>query len=101
MSDTTDVALDGDPQWAHALGPMQFLPNTWRLWGLRANNDGHAPDPQNIADAALAAGSYLCASGGDLSVPSNWWRAVFVYNNSVSYGRQVYSAADAYAVATH
>jgi membrane-bound lytic murein transglycosylase B len=79
---------------------MQFLPSTWQEYGLRASNDGKAPDPQNIADAALTAGHYLCASGGDLSVPKNWWSALYTYNNSGVYGAQVFSGADAYARAT-
>ncbi len=100
IPDTDHGALDGDTQWDHALGPMQFLPSTWHTWGLRAANDGKAPDPQNIADAALTAGNYLCESGGDLGVPGNWWKAVYVYNNSQFYGVQVYSAAQAYSDAT-
>jgi hypothetical protein len=99
IADTDHGALDGDTQWDHALGPMQFLPSTWHTWGLRASGDGKTPDPQNIADAALTAGNYLCNSG-DLTVPGNWWKAVFVYNNSQFYGVQVYSAAQAYSDAT-
>jgi hypothetical protein len=100
VPDTDHGLLDGDPIWDHALGPMQFLPQTWQQWGLRAGGDGQAPDPQNINDAALTAANYLCGTGGDLSQPANWWSAVFVYNNSTSYGQQVFSAADAYARAT-
>jgi hypothetical protein len=100
IPDTDHGALDGDPQWDHALGPMQFLPSTWLKWGLRASNDGKAPDPQNIADAALTAGDYLCKSVGDMTVPGNWWKAIYIYNNSQSYGISVYSAAQAYSDAT-
>jgi hypothetical protein len=100
IPDTDHGSLDGDAQWDHALGPMQFLPSTWLTWGLRASNDGKAPDPQNIADAALTAGDYLCRSVGDLTVPGNWWKAVYIYNNSQSYGISVYSAAQAYSDAT-
>ena len=100
IPDTDHGTLDGDTQWDHALGPMQFLPSTWLRWGLRASNDGKAPDPQNIADAALTAGNYLCQSVGDMTVPGNWWKAVYVYNNSQAYGISVYSAAQAYSDAT-
>jgi hypothetical protein len=100
IPDTDHGVLDGDPQWDHALGPMQFLPSTWLKWGLRASGDGKAPDPQNIADAALTAGNYLCKSTGDLTVPGNWWKGVYIYNNSQAYGIQVYSAAQAYSDAT-
>jgi membrane-bound lytic murein transglycosylase B len=100
ISDTDHGSMDGDPVWDHALGPMQFLPGTWSIWGVRASADSKPADPQNIDDAALTAGRYLCASGGDLGTPQGWWAATFVYNNSVSYGQTVFSAANAYAVAS-
>lgn len=100
IPDTDHGVLDGDTQWDRALGPMQFLPTTWREWGLRASGDGQAPDPQNIADAALTAGNYLCKSVGDMTTPANWWKAVYIYNNSDEYGVEVYSAAQAYSDAT-
>jgi membrane-bound lytic murein transglycosylase B len=99
IHDTDDGKLDGDKTWDHAVGPMQFLPSRWLAEGERAGGDGKAPDPQNIDDAALTAATYLCDSG-DLAVPARWWRAAFHYNNSVSYGRAVFSAADAYAKAS-
>lgn len=98
IPDTDQGKLDGDVTWDHAVGPMQFLPSRWATLGQRASGDGKAPDPQNIDDAALTAATYLCQSG-DLSLPARWWPAVFHYNNSVPYGRVVFSAADAYAKA--
>jgi membrane-bound lytic murein transglycosylase B len=94
---TDGGALTGDPVWAHAVGPMQFLPSTWAKWGVRASHDGQKPDPQNIDDAALTAARYLCAGGRDLATPQGWWAAVMSYNNSVDYAQQVFAAADAYA----
>ena len=38
--------------------------------------------------------------GGDLSTPKGWWHGVLTYNKSVSYGRKVFSGADAYAQVT-
>jgi membrane-bound lytic murein transglycosylase B len=99
IEDTDGGLLDGDAQWDRAVGAMQFLPTTWKRWGVRAGGDGAAPDPQDIDDAALSAAGYLCASGGDLSSADGWWRAVMTYNRSVTYGRNVYSGADAYAKA--
>lgn len=99
VPDTDGGRLDGDPTWDRAVGPMQFLPATWRRWAVRANGDGAAPDPQNIDDAALAAARYLCADGRDLSEPADWWSAVLTYNNSVDYTQDVFSGADAYAAA--
>ncbi|MFI9386348.1 lytic transglycosylase domain-containing protein [Kutzneria sp. NPDC052558] len=96
VPDTDKGALDGDATWDHAVGPMQFAPATWRRWGVRASGDGKAPDPQNIDDAAMTAGRYLCAMGGDLAVPKDWWDGVLAYNNSTAYGQDVFSNADAY-----
>jgi membrane-bound lytic murein transglycosylase B len=99
IPDTDHGAVDGDPVWDHAVGPMEFLPSRWRTLGQRASGDGKPADPQNIDDAALTAARYLCDYGGDLAVPARWWAAAFHYNNSVAYGRAVFSAADAYAMA--
>ena len=97
IRDTDRGELDGDTQWDRAVGAMQFLPSTWTRWAARAGEDNTAPDPQDMDDAALTAARYLCASGGDLSTGDGWWKAVLTYNNSVEYGRDVYSGADAYA----
>lgn len=99
VPDTDGGRLDGDTQWDRAVGPMQFLPATWAQRGVRASGDGAAPDPQNMDDAVLSAAGFLCARGGDLSSAEGWWRAVFAYNRSVAYGRNVFSGADAYAKA--
>ena len=47
------------PSSAGAIGPMQFLPSTWKTWGRDANGDGRA-DPYSPADATLSAAHYLC-----------------------------------------
>lgn len=84
IADTDHGAWDGDPVWDHAVGPMQFIPATWRLWGADGNGDG-VKDPQNIEDAALAAAGYLCAGGRDLSRPADLQAAVLSYNHSAQY----------------
>jgi membrane-bound lytic murein transglycosylase B len=96
IGDTDHGRYDGDPAVDRAVGPMQFIPSTWRKWGADANLDGIG-DPQQIDDAALAAGRYLCAGGRDLATPKGWWAAVFSYNNSVPYGQKVFGLADDYA----
>lgn len=94
--DTDGGALDGDPAWDRAVGPMQFIPETWRIRGRDGNGDGLA-DPQNLYDAALASATYLCRLGGDLSDPANLREAYFGYNTSDHYVALVESYADRYA----
>lgn len=100
VKDTDGGKLDGDTTWDRAVGPMQFLPQTWNRWAERASGDGGKPDPQNVDDAAFTAARYLCSSGGDLSTPEGWWKAVLTYNQSVAYGQDVFSGSDAYAAAS-
>jgi membrane-bound lytic murein transglycosylase B len=89
------LALDGDAVYAHALGPMQFIPSTWAAYGADANGDGKA-DIFNINDAALGAARYLCAAGGDLSTQAGQVRAVLAYNHNDQYLAQVLALANAY-----
>jgi membrane-bound lytic murein transglycosylase B len=101
IRDTDGGRLDGDTTWDRAVGPMQFIPGTWNRWAKRAAADGLPADPQNIDDAALAAARYLCGGGArDLGTAQGWWAAVMAYNNSVVYGQNVFSGADAYARAS-
>ncbi|WP_026066043.1 lytic transglycosylase domain-containing protein [Actinoalloteichus spitiensis] len=93
--DTDGGELDGDDVYDRAVGPMQFLPQTWAEWGVDADGDGVA-DPQDIDDAALAAGNYLCDSGGDLTEPAGWWRAVLTYNESRAYATDILERAERY-----
>jgi membrane-bound lytic murein transglycosylase B len=86
----------GDSTWDHAVGPMQFIPSTWERWQSDGNHDG-VSDPSNIADAAYAAGRYLCAAGSDLTTARGWTQAVFSYNQSDTYVRTVLAYANAYA----
>ena len=99
IGDTDRGVLDGDSALDRAVGPMQFIPSTWAKWRSDGNGDGVA-DPNNIFDAALAAGRYLCAGGRDLATGPGWRAAVLSYNNSDEYGRRVYAAADSYASAS-
>ncbi|MFD4259868.1 lytic transglycosylase domain-containing protein [Streptomyces sp. NPDC058534] len=84
IRDTDGGAHDGDTVYDRAVGPMQFLPSTWARWGADGNGDGRA-DPNNIFDAALAAGHYLCAGDRDLGRAADLDRAILSYNNSRSY----------------
>ncbi|SEF65559.1 Membrane-bound lytic murein transglycosylase B [Actinacidiphila yanglinensis] len=84
ISDTDNGQYDGDPVHDRAVGPMQFIPSTWRTWGADGNGDG-VKDPNNVYDAALAAAHYLCADGRDLAVPADMDRAILGYNHSQDY----------------
>jgi membrane-bound lytic murein transglycosylase B len=81
---------------ARAMGPMQFIPETFRLYGVDANNDG-VVSADNIDDAALSAAGYLCWRGKDLGTPRGWITALRAYNNSGVYARAVRDWATAYA----
>ena len=96
IPDTDNGALDGDPVYDHAVGPMQFLPQTWHEYGQDAMGTA-TPDPENINDAALTAAKYLCADGRDLSTPVGWWSAIMSYNDSIDYVQKVFGVADNYA----
>ena len=94
--DTDGGRLDGDADLDRAMGPMQFIPETWRLYGVDANNDG-VISPDNFDDAALSAAGYLCWRGKDLSTPRGWMEALRAYNLSDQYARNVRDWATAYA----
>lgn len=97
IPDTDAGALDNDKTWDHAVGPMQFLPTTWRAFAVDADSDQIA-DPHDLDDASLAAAYFLCASGKDLSVVANWKAVVLSYNNVGVYLQKVYDTAQSYGL---
>ncbi|MGW2105632.1 lytic murein transglycosylase [Streptomyces sp. NPDC001948] len=100
IPDTDGGAYDGDRNYDRAVGPMQFIPSTWAHWGQDGNGDGRR-DPNNIYDAALAAGHYLCAGPRDLSVKADLDRAILSYNHSDTYLRTVLSWLEFYRKGIH
>ncbi len=90
-----EVIKAGDGNYVRAVGPMQFLPSTWAHYASDGNGDGVA-DPNNVFDASLAAGKYLCSGGLDLRDPQQELRSVLRYNNSMTYASNVLSWANAY-----
>lgn len=89
----------GNPDWDHAVGPLQFIPSTWERWASDGDGDG-TTDPNDLDDAALAAARYLCADGHDLDSGAGWSDAVFSYNHAQEYVVAVHAAAVAYAERT-
>ncbi len=98
IRDSDDGAWDGDASWDRAVGPMQFIPGTWRRWGTDGSGDAVA-DPNQIDDAALSAARYLCASGS-MASGDGWRAAIFSYNHSDAYVNSVAAVANRYAAAT-
>jgi hypothetical protein len=95
IPDTDHGQLDGDTVWDRAVGPMQFIPASWRSIGVDGNGDGVA-NPNNIYDATVSTGIYLCAGGADLADPTQLKAAVFRYNHSAEYVNIVLQRAQAY-----
>lgn len=94
IRDTDGGRLDGDLEWDRAVGPMQFIPSTWAAY----TGDG-VSDPQNIYDAALAAGRYLCrgARGVPLDTLAGLRAGAYSYNRSTAYVDNVVAGARRYA----
>ena len=40
VEDTDEGELDGDDEWDRAVGPMQFLPETWQRYAVDGNQNG-------------------------------------------------------------
>ncbi|MBA0049781.1 hydrolase Nlp/P60 [Streptomyces sp. AJS327] len=83
---------------AGAVGPMQFLPATFRSYAHPVPSGGkNPPTPWDPVDAVHAAARMLCATGaknGDLE------GAIFAYNHSEQYVRDVLRTARRYSRGT-
>ncbi|WP_094274248.1 lytic transglycosylase domain-containing protein [Rhodococcus sp. OK302] len=95
ITDTDKGAVDGDPTHDRAVGPMQFIPATWKGYASDGNGDGVA-DPNNVFDAALSSAKYLCSGGLDLRNLDQETKAVLRYNNSAAYAANVIMWSTAY-----
>jgi hypothetical protein len=80
----TDYGRNLSVSSAGALGWMQFIPSSWRTYGVDANGDGKK-DPYNPVDAIFAAARYLRAAGGDKNIN----QAIFAYNHADWYVQSV------------
>ena len=79
---------------AGAEGPMQFLPSTWKTYGIDADGNGVA-DIKNQVDAVYSAARYLCANGAG-NGHQQLQKAIFAYNRVDWYVRFVMQLADRY-----
>ncbi len=84
----TPVSCPMSVGWGGAMGPAQFIPDTWANtkygYGQKVKEvTGKAADPWNIKDAFLAAGLYL----RDLGAASNEFRAVMRYFSGSSWSK--------------
>jgi murein DD-endopeptidase MepM/ murein hydrolase activator NlpD len=73
----TDYGRNLNVSSAGAVGWMQFLPSTWKQYGVDANGDGRK-DPYNPLDAIFSAARYLRAAGAEKDLR----RAIFAYNHA-------------------
>ncbi|HEX2070705.1 MAG TPA: lytic murein transglycosylase [Thermoleophilaceae bacterium] len=73
----TDYGRNLNVSSAGALGWMQFMPPSWRAYGVDANKDGRK-DPYNPVDAIFAAARYLKAANYENDVRG----AIFAYNHA-------------------
>ncbi|WP_137874833.1 lytic murein transglycosylase [Rhodococcus sp. Q] len=96
ITDTDGGALDGDTVYDRAVGPTQFIPSTWALYGTDGNGDGVA-DPQNLYDAAASTASYLCDGGTNMRDIVSATKAILRYNNSMAYVANVTAWSLAYS----
>jgi hypothetical protein len=93
--ESADGQNDG-PSSAGALGPMQFLPSTWAVWGIDAFGETGPPDVMDPYDAVPSAARMLCADGaaaGGTALAG----AIFDYNHADWYVSEVLALAAEYA----
>lgn len=95
IPDSDDGAIDGDAETDRAVGPMQFIPQTWANWFVDGSGDG-AADPHNIDDQALAAANYLCRITPTLADERSWRAGIAGYNPAGFYLAEVARAAERY-----
>ncbi len=89
----TDHGQNKNVSSAGAMGPMQFMPATWAVYGVDGDGDGVA-NILDQADAIFSAAHYLCANGGGSS--SGLYSAIFAYNHSDYYVNTVLGVAAQY-----
>ncbi len=84
----SDFGRNMGPSSAGAIGWTQFMPDTWRRFGVDGDGDGRA-DPMTAADAISSAARYL----HHLGAPADWHRALLGYNHAEWYVNDVLEQA--------
>ena len=74
----------GTKNYMGAMGPGQFLEESWPPFGVDADGDG-VKDPYSIPDSIFATANLLHASGA----PGDWHAALFAYNHAEWYVDEV------------
>jgi membrane-bound lytic murein transglycosylase B len=72
------------PSSAGAVGPMQFMPQTFRGYAVDGDHDGRT-DPWDPQDAIFTAAHYLCVSGVAAGGPNGVHQALLAYNHAEWY----------------
>ncbi len=80
----TDYGRNLNVSSAGALGWMQFIPSSWKAFGVDANRDGEK-DPYNPVDAIFAAANYLKQHDAATDIR----KAIFAYNHADWYVESV------------
>ncbi len=73
----TDYGRNLNVSTAGAEGWMQFMPATWKQYGVDGNQDGFK-DPYNPVDAIFATARYLKAAGAEQDIRG----AIYAYNHA-------------------
>jgi hypothetical protein len=92
----SDDGTNMGPSSAGALGPMQFLPSTWRAWGIDGFGESGSPNIMNPFDAVPSAARMLCVDGAAAGGQS-LRQAIFDYNHATWYVDEVLTLAGEYA----
>ncbi|UQA97500.1 C40 family peptidase [Streptomyces halobius] len=86
--------------YAGAVGPMQFLPTTFKGYAYPVPPGGaNPPSPWDPTDAVYAAARMLCANGAKSGTSKGIYKAIYSYNHADWYVKKVLAQAKTYAAA--
>ncbi|WP_432003667.1 C40 family peptidase [Streptomyces sioyaensis] len=86
--------------YAGAVGPMQFLPSTFKGYAYPVPPGGaNPPTPWDPTDAVYAAARMLCANGAEVGTSRGVYKAIYSYNHADWYVKKVLAQAKTYAAA--